>query len=119
MFLIAAHLFLLKKILSYFLYSLLFPSFLPPDVFHQSAGDLPTKTILRRQRSSDGSLDMTEINVALIPRPSEVEALVGASPLRELLNYSTGITFEGFLPAESELCEVCVWGTCRTKDRCV
>ena len=81
-----------------------FPSFYPPDVFHSSARDSQPKTIIRGQRSSDGSLDMTEINVSLVPRPSEVEALVGASPLRELLNYCTGISFEGFLPADSELC---------------
>ena len=61
------------------------------------------RTSLRSQSSLD---DLGDINLSLVPRPSEVEALVGSSPLRELLNYCTGITFEGFMSAESEC--VCV-----------
>ena len=40
-----------------------------------------------------------------VARPSEVEALVGG-PLLNLLNYCTGISFEGFAVAESKYMSV-------------
>ncbi len=61
----------------------------------------------RSSLRSHGSMDSGDIDLAMVPRPSDVEGLGGASPLRELLNYCTGISFEGFLSAESEstVCE--------------
>ncbi len=55
------------------------------------------RSSVRSHGSMDGDIDMT-----MMPRHSEVEGLGGASPLRELLNYCTGISFEGFMSAESE-----------------
>ncbi len=59
------------------------------------------RSSLRSHGSIDGDFDPA----SMVPRHhSEVEGLGGGNPLRELLNYCTGISFEGFLCAESELC---------------
>ena len=60
------------------------------------------------------------LQALLVPRPSEVEALMGivGGPLIDLLNYCRGITFEGFAPAESECVCVCAC-TCVCVCACV
>ena len=43
------------------------------------------------------------VQIALIhQRPSDVEG-ISAGPLAEILNYTTGISFEGFSVSESEV----------------